>query len=79
MDEQRTRRFGILEFVKVTVQRNVKIKINGVEYTSMDQVPPQYRDAINRAMSKRRSKALGWVVAAIGVAIAVALVLIRGR
>jgi hypothetical protein len=61
--------------VKVTVQR--KFKINGVEYTSIDQVPPQYRDAINRAMEKKAFTAVRWVVVAIGLAIAIGLMLLR--
>jgi len=63
--------------VKVTVKR--KFKINGVEYASMDEVPPQYRDAIHRALATRRSKAISWVVMAIGVAVAIALTLLRVR
>jgi len=61
--------------VKVTVQR--KFKINGQEYTSIDQIPPEYRGAVERALAKRRSKALGWVIAAIAVAVAIALAFIR--
>ncbi|HLJ74114.1 MAG TPA: hypothetical protein VKU62_05985 [Thermoanaerobaculia bacterium] len=61
--------------MKVTVRR--KFKINGVEYTSIDEVPPQYRDAINRALTKRASKAVGWVAAAIGVGVAIALAFSR--
>lgn len=63
--------------MKVTVQR--KFKINGQEYTSIDQIPPEYRGAVERALAKRRSKALGWVAAAIGVAVAIALALLRVR
>lgn len=62
--------------MKVTVQRNVKIKVNGVEYTSIDQVPPQYRDAINKALTKRWSKMIGWAVAAILAIAAIALAVI---
>jgi hypothetical protein len=63
--------------VKVTVQR--KFKINGQEYTSIDQIPPEYRGAVERALAKRRSKALGWVIAALGLAAMIALVLMRAH
>jgi hypothetical protein len=36
--------------IKVTVHRSFKIKVNGVEYESIDQLPPELRDAYEKAV-----------------------------
>ena len=36
----------------ITINRRVKIKVNGVEYDSVDQLPPDVREAYQKALAK---------------------------
>jgi len=61
--------------MNIAVKR--KFRVNGKEYDSIDQIPPELRGAVERALVQRRSAALGWAVALL--AVAAALLLLRYR
>jgi len=61
--------------MKVTVKR--KFRINGKEYTSIEEMPPELRGAVERAMTKRRSAAIRWVLIVGLLAVAAAVLLSR--
>jgi hypothetical protein len=59
--------------MNVTVRR--KFRINGKEYSSIEEIPPEYRGAVEKALAKQRLAAIRWILILALFAVAAALVL----
>jgi len=46
----------------VTINRRVKITVNGVEYASVDQLPPDVREAYQKALAKATASTMSITV-----------------
>src|SRR5438132_14302338 len=75
--EQGTSRSHLRYSRRMSIAVKRKFRVNGKEYDSIDQIPPELRGAVEQALGRRRSAALGWAVARL--AVAAALLLLRYR